>query len=390
MNNYHYRAHLTSLAAALVVAACGGGGSPTAAPAPTPAPAPVPAPTPTEPAPPLPIAGDPPFTSGCTAAAPARASIGPFLTQPGDCFVSLQISPAELAQLRVDYTSAPVRSRVLEEVRSSFNDRIDSIMVIVDQSQTEQEAAKMPYGFNSAVQACNVHTPNCPRFGRLGALWLTARDYLDRGPSLHELLHGFHAGMTRDGGPGFVIPTQLDAHWGYSSAGGQLGGWSTVQKRSDGSYVGTVTFRGGGSGPFNSFANGGNAVAYSNLELWTMGLIPDAELQSVDVAQWAVPSTTEPGLFTATGMVTYSAEQIIARVLPQSRPSTAAPRAWRGLVVLATTDATASAATREMLNGQIDRFSQRGTPPAGAVHNWWSATGGRSSMQLAAASTLGK
>lgn len=119
-----------------------------------------------------------------------------------------------------------------------------------------------------------------------------------------------------------------------------------------------------------------------------MGLIPDAELQGVEVAQGAVPSTTEPGVFTATGLVTYSAEQIFARVL--SRPSTATPRAWRGLVVLATTDATVSAATREMLNGQIDRFSQRVTPPAGAMHNFWSATGQRATIQLSSASALGK
>jgi len=383
--NHQYRSHLTALAAALVVAACGGGGSQTAAPTPAPAPAPAPA----EQAPPPPIAGDPPFASGC-AGTPARTAVGPFSTQQGDCFVSIQITPAELAQLKADYTKAPVRARVLEAVRSSFADGIDSVMVIVDQSQADGEAAKMPYGFNAPVQPCNVHSPGCPRFGRLGNLWLTARDYLERGPSLHELLHGFHAGMTHDGGPGFIVPTQVDSHWGYSSAGGQIGGWSKLEKRANGSYLGTVSFRGGGTGPFSSFANGGNVVAYSNIELWTMGLIPDAELQSVDVAQGAVPSTAEPGVFTTTGLVTYTPDQIIARVLPQARPSTATPRAWRGLVVLATTDATVSAATRDMLNGQIDRFSQRLTPAAGAVHNWWSATGGRSSMQLAAASQLGK
>ncbi len=385
--NHQYRSHLTALAAALVVAACGGGGS---GPTTTETPAPAPVPVPAEPAPPAPIAGDPAFVSGCTGAA-VRSAIGPFSTQPGDCFVSIQITPDELAQLRRDYATAPVRSRVLEAVRSSFSDRIDSVMVIVDQSQTDQEAAKMPYGFNAPVQPCNVQASSCPRFGRLGNLWLTARDYLERGPSLHELLHGFLAGMTVDGGPGFVVPTAVADHWGYSSAGGQLGGWSKVEKRAtDGSYLGTVTFRGGSTGPFGSFANGGNVVAYSNLELWAMGLIPDAELQSVDVAQGAVPSTTEPGVFTTTGLTTYTADQIIARVLPQSRPSTATPRAWRGLVVLATTDATVSPATRDMLNGQLDRFSQRLTPPAGAVHNWWSATGGRSSIQLAAASQLGK
>lgn len=219
--SHQYRSHLTALAAALLVAACGGGGS---GPTTTETPAPAPVPVLAEPAPPAPIAGDPAFVSGCSGTA-ARSAIGPFSTQPGDCFVSIQITPDELAQLRRDYTTAPVRSRVLEAVRSSFSDRIDSVMVIVDQSQADQEAAKMPYGFNVPVQPCNVHSPNCPRFGRLGNLWLTANDFLERGPSLHELLHGFLAGMAHDGGPGFVVPTQVDSHWGYSSAGGQLGGW---------------------------------------------------------------------------------------------------------------------------------------------------------------------
>lgn len=185
-----------------------------------------------------------------------------------------------------------------------------------------------------------------------------------------------------------TAPTKTTTHIGQTTLTCNAGVWGAAVTNC--TPIPTLTVSPGAGTVYQGFDyNGGNIVAYSNIELWTMGLIPDAELQSVDVAQGAVPSTTEPGVFTATGLVTYTPDQIIARVLPQARPSTATPRAWRGLVVLATTDATVSAATRDMLNGQIDRFSQRVTPVAGAMHNFWSATGRRATIQLSAASALG-
>lgn len=305
--------------------------------------------------------------------------------------MSIQITAQELADFRADYTRAPVRTRVLEAVRANFSERVDTVMVVVDQSAAEQAEARMPFGINYPVQVCNVHTPGCPRFARLGNVWLTARTYVTGGPSLHELLHGYLAAMTLDQGPNFLIPTAVEGHWGFSSAAGQLGGWASRTQRGDGSHHGTgpQPVFGFATGAFGTFANGGNTVPYSNLELWSMGLIPDSELLPVEVATGAVASTTEAGVFTAAGFMTYSPQQIIARVLPQARPSASTSRALRGLVVLVTTASTVDPTTVASVNGQITTLSLRATP-ATATQNFWTATGKRATLQLGAASDLAR
>lgn len=304
--------------------------------------------------------------------------------------MAIQITTQELADLRADYTRASVRDRVLAAVKANFTDRIDIVMVVVDQSAAEQAAAgPAPFGWNQALQSCSVHNTTCPRFGRLGNLWLSSRDGITQGPLLHELFHGFMVGMTLDQATNFLIPTVTASHWGLSSAGGQIGGWASVTQRADGVWVGTgPADRFGRAAPFSDIANGGNSVPYSNLELWAMGLIPDNELQAVTVAQGPTP-VAEAGAFRATGFITFSPTQIVARALPQARPSTSTPRAYRALVVLATTAATVDPATVTLLNQQADYFSRR-ADPGGSTHNFWTATGKRATLQMGAASDLAK
>ena len=212
-----------------------------------------------------------------------------------------------------------------------------------------------------------------------------------QGPSLHELLHGFQENMAKDSTSNFIIPTTTASHWGFSSAGGQLGGWdkSTLVSLGNGTYQATRPPRPPGYSPpadFGLNANGGNSLPYSNLELWTMGLIPDSELVSVDVAIKA--SFIEPGKFKADSIKTYAPSEIVARVMPGSRPSTTTPRAFRGLVVLASTRTTIDEATITQLNSDIERFSRRSPLPN--LYNFWTATGMRASLQLAMASELAR
>ena len=392
MDSCNLGSRLTLLfATAALLSACGGGGSATSdaiaqAPAPAPAPAPVPPPPP-----PLAIAGDPPFSSSCSAT-PGRASIGPFTAQAGDCFVAYQITAQELADFHASYTGAAVRTKVLNAVAANFLDRIDSVVVILDES--DQEQGTLPYGINYPVQGCSVHNTACPRFGRLGNLWLTARTYITAGPSLHELLHGFHTGMAADTTANYTIPTVVASHWGFSSAGGQHGGWvpgtlvstgaNAYQANSPTAIAPFVSRTG-----FGTFANGGNTIPYSNLELWTMGLIPDSALQAVQVAENAV--STGIGTFTATNIATYTPAQIIARVLPAARPLTSTPRAFRALVVVATTSGALPAATVSSLNSDIEQFTMRTTPTIATTgYNFWTASGMSATIQMAKATELAK
>jgi hypothetical protein len=332
------------------------------------------------------IPGDPPFTS--QSSQPTRDSIGPFKTQPGDYFVSYTIADADLSAYQSDYQSAPIRKKILQAVQDNFKDRIDAVIVILD---TDKVQGDLPYGVNYGFQSGSVHNPATPRFARLGNLWLTERRGLMKGPSLHELLHGFIKNMSKDSTANFIIPTATSAHWGFSSAGGQLGGWdkNSFVALGNSTYQAVRPPRPPGYSPPANFglnANGGNSLPYSNLELWTMGLIPDSELGSVDVATNA--SFIEPGKFKADSIVTYTPAEIIARIIPASRPSTNTPKAFRGLVVLASTRTVLDEATVTQLNSDIALFSRRSPLPD--IYNFWTATGMRASLQLAMASELAR
>jgi len=275
-------------------------------------------------------------------------------------------------------------------VRENFLERVDVIVVVLDQSTGER--GSLPFGVLFSIQRCSVHDLDCPRFGRLGYLWLTARTDLINGPSLHELLHGFHINMAPPGAS-YIIPTVVDGHWGLSSAGGQHGGWSrdTLVSLGGGAYQarGPRRIDGVARTGFGTNANGGNSIPFSNLELWTMGLIQDSELEPVDVAENPVFTRVETGTtgrFTASGIRTYTPVQIMARVLTESRPSTNTPRAFRALVVLATTNATLPSTTVSNLNSDIEQFSMRSQPATG--YNFWTGTGMRATIHMANASEL--
>ncbi|MFC1907013.1 hypothetical protein ACFLW8_02895 [Chloroflexota bacterium] len=255
----------------------------------------------------------------------------------------------------------------------------------------EPPPGNLPWGTNWRVQSGSVHNPTTPRFARLGNVWLNTRRGLRNGPSLHELLHGFHNSMAQDSKTNFIIPTGVASHWGFSSAGGQFGGWDrdTLVSLGNGMYQAnrSLSSPDSPSGPgFGTFANGGNDVPYSNLELWTMGLVPDSELVSIDVAEDA--SRNDAAKFKATAIRTYSPNEIISRTISGNRPSMVTPRAFRGLVVFATTRTTIDMATITQLNGGIEEFSMRS--PSWGTHNFWTATGMRASLHLAAASELAR
>jgi PKD domain len=342
-------------------------------------------------APPELIAGDSPFYHFCDSS-PKGTAIGPFKTLAGDCAVSIQITSQELADYRLNFNSASVRGRVLRAVIDNFSSQIDGVVVLLDQAASER--GDLPFGVNYTVQSCSVHDSACPRFGRLGNIWFTARDDLLNGPALHELLHGYHTAMTSNDEQNYITPTSVASHWGFSSAGGQHGGWR----------VGSLVSLGGGAykaqapipiAPYQTGlgfglnANGGNNVPFSNLELWTMGLISDVELLPVQVAQNAV--FTSPGQFTASSIDTYSPAQIIARIKPSARPSVNTPRAFRMLVVVATTQASIPDATLAKLNSDITLFTKRAMlPPGNGGYNFWTATGYRSSIHMAQSSLLAK
>ena len=135
-------------------------------------------------------------------------------------------------------------------------------------------------------------------------IYLARKDSLVLGPSLHELAHGW--------GVRFLAPdvlaqqvTDSDSHWGFSSAGGQLGGWlpGTLVDLGNGQFElssGEVAFGG------RSF----NSVPYSPIELYLMGLADPGEVDPIQVAINAAPLSLFQ--FTADEIVELTIDDIVA------------------------------------------------------------------------------
>ena len=198
---------------------------------------------------------------------------------------------------------------------------------------------------------------------------------LRSGPSLHEILHAW---------ANHTIPTAVGAHWGFSSANGQLGGFDigNLVELGDNRYV---------AGGFGTFANGGNTPAYSPVELYFAGYIAPEEVPDLWVArdgEWVVEDgdrvRTENGhgVFTASDVRTYSIEDIVAKAGPRVPSMGDAQWHFRVAVVLLTDDD--HPATDEQLELLSDHAAWFSLPARDEthLHNFDEATGGRGTVTM--------
>ena len=195
------------------------------------------------------------------------------------------------------------------------------------------------------------------------------------GPALHELLHAW---------ANYAVPSAVEAHWGFSSADGQLGGFdiANLVELGDGRYA---------AGQFGTFANGGNRPPYSPIELYFAGYLPPEEVPDLWVAadgEWVVedggPARTQDGqrIFSARDVRTYTIEDIVAR--NGTRVPSMADAQWdfRVAVVLLTNDEhPATQAQLRLLYDHVALFSLRGSDGRDS-HNFFEATGGRGSVAM--------
>ena len=220
------------------------------------------------------------------------------------------------------------------------------------------------------------------------------------GPVLHEIAHEW--------GNRGLIPSAADfGHWGFSSAGGQLGGFQAGtlvqlggnQWQAKGPATNcTPNNAPGGAFPFNctpalfpstfgTFANRGNSVVYSPLELFAMGLLPSSAVPDTQVAlnaSWVDPSQ---GIFSATGMQTISASTILAANPTRIPANASGQKHFKVATVVLTPKASLDAATLTELNETLPGFSADGVPSYGVsngsiyVHNFYTATRGLATIR---------
>ena len=193
------------------------------------------------------------------------------------------------------------------------------------------------------------------------------------GPSLHELMHAW---------ANYAVPTTSRAHWGFSSANGQLGGFDRqhLVDLGDNRYA---------ARPFRPNANGGNRLPYSPIELYFAGYLPPEEVPDLWVAEdgeWVLDDgvgvETDDGrwIFSASTVRTYSINDIVAEHGAR-RPSMGAAR-WHfrvAVVLLTDADHPETAEQLDRLSEQAAWFSQQASDTH-SQHNYYEATGGRGSV----------
>ena len=217
------------------------------------------------------------------------------------------------------------------------------------------------------------------RFGSAGKLrgviHFPYRDGLLYGPGLHELHHAWG---------NYAVPSATGGHWGFSSANGQHGGFDRAELAS----LGDNRYSAGG---FGTFANGGNGVPYSPIELYFAGYVPPEEVPDLWFApdgEWVVTNDelvrTADGqaIFTAREVRDYSIDDIIAENGRRVPAMADAPWHHRAAVVLLVDDDhPATPAQLERLSEHVRQISHP-QEDSSSLYNYYEATGGRGTIAM--------
>ena len=277
-------------------------------------------------------------------------------------------------------TTDPIDFDALAQVFfAHYEDAFDYLMVFSNLTDIYDNQHYEYYGIHLSVQNTVQGTgtglfsrnPEVGSAGRLNAiLHFPYNSALLYGPSLHEIMHSW---------ANSAIPTAVWAHWGFSSANGQLGGFDRAN----------LIEHGGGrysAGNFGTFANGGNSVPYSPIELYFAGLIPPSEVPDLWVAEdgeWSDEwdDASDAWIFTASQVSTWSIERIVAEYgarIPNSRESQKHFRA--ALILLIDSAHPAQQGTLDELSAAVQEFTHAG--PSDDPFNFWEATGGRATLTM--------
>lgn len=209
------------------------------------------------------------------------------------------------------------------------------------------------------------------------------RSAIQNGPTLHELAHS---------AANYVVPTfsisnglqiNFTGHWGFSDAAGQLGGFKSefVTENLDG-VAGKIRagFKSSTSS-FSPFANGGNSIPYSDLELYLMGLAPKEEVPDLKVYSGLslAPNDTRSGVFMAKEIKTYTINDIISKNGLRDPSFANSQKQFRILNVILTAKAVAEAESSEIIS-QIDWLAFQGNDNS-FFYNFYEATKGRGTLK---------
>lgn len=294
---------------------------------------------------------------------------------------------------------------ITKQIYSKFNDDFDFIFYVLDKPQSEEILSALEFyavnmGVSNAVQGIGkVVYQQSTHWGSANKLksvmYFPMYDAIQRGPSLHEICHNWAASICPTYG---LDGTPYEGHWGVSNAGGQLGGFKnirTVEKNSGGvagktlyqaSFSSDKNSDGSFTSGFGTVANGGNAPLYSDIELYTMGMKSAQDLRNanfkLDIYLGCSydNSTAGLGYFWATGVKSYTIDDLIALNGPRIPDVASSQKSFKVLTVVLTEKSATEHHYRDIITGISWLSGPIGAFPSWPVHNFKEATGGVGSL----------
>ncbi len=330
---------------------------------------------------------------------PPTTTVGDFKLASSGCFVSLKIGQSEWDAMLASDGFGIDTIGYSNRFSKVFKDSFDFVMYVLDTTNIPPN-----FGYYGLYRSLDTRTPTRIR-RQLGNFTLpylltsneNAFNGIEGGPILHELLHEW----ANNG----ALPGKDASHWGFSSVGGQLGGWDGPAGVQD---LGNGLWRARGprktcapsataaeaaqfcapSASFGTFANAGNSIEYAPLELMLMGLIPSTSVPDIRIAYDGAFSNFSSGEFTATDWRTVSAASIISNLGNKAPNFATSQKHFRIATVLLTNKDQADAISTNRLNKSLEQFSIDGVQPNGNnnpayinIHNFYTATRGLAKMR---------
>ncbi len=319
--------------------------------------------------------------------------------------VGLQVPPSEFAEVNAferyhqetedapypHFDVFPDWTKALFEV---VPDAYEFVMFVLANEQKPE--ALMMNGFTQRVQN-DVRGLGIEQFDyseRFGAdrgvlatiILFTSESCLHDGPVLHEIGHRWGMNLFR---------SSHNWHNGFSSVGGQLGGFDTLETLDDGTFRAKTLAR--PDGVFDPISPGEfgskNQIPYAPLELYAMGLAPAEDVPDTTVLANASWIDRSQGLCAGESQ-TFTIEQIVSgEARPDGMDASLwgtrepaypdAPSAFSALAVYVYPEPVSDVEWAAFI--ETVRWIDLDGPDDDPQYNFWEATGGRATIDFAIA-----
>jgi uncharacterized protein YjdB len=285
-----------------------------------------------------------------------------------DFAIEARLDAAQWASVTSESGYDEALKEISKKVYAKFRDDFDFIFFVLNIKQDKTITGALGFsGVNievsNSVKGLGIREYSyASMYGSAGELksimYFPYHTAIKVGPSLHEIAHNWGA---------YICPTYYpdnsssEGHWGVSNAGGLLGGFKyvrTVSETPGGAteYQASIyspnedgSFR---NAPFGVGGYANNAIPYSDIELYLMGMLGVDALKAnnfkLDVYTGLSyePERFNNGYFKATGITSYTIDDLIKLNGTRVPDASKSQRNFKVLTVIMSKNGDTSASTR--------------------------------------------